>query len=92
MFQLKEINQMEREMCGYLEWHLNIDYQELEQFTEKTQLEFGSGVVSGPLPMTSSIARVQPKTAAPESPSVENHSILSRRPGGGDPCDFAGKR
>jgi hypothetical protein len=64
MFQLKEINQMEREMCGYLEWHLNIDYQELEQFTEKTQLEFGSGVVNPLLPVTSSIAPAQPKTAA----------------------------
>jgi len=42
MFQLKEINQTEREMCGYLEWHLS-NYQELEQFTERTQLEFGSG-------------------------------------------------
>ena len=64
MFQLKEINQMEREMCGYLEWHLNIDYQELEQFTDKTQLEFGSGVVNPSLPVTSSIA---PKPAAPTS-------------------------
>jgi hypothetical protein len=65
MFQLKEINQMEREMCGYLEWHLNIDYQELEQFTERTQLEFGSGVVNPSLPVTSSIAPAQPKPAAP---------------------------
>ncbi|ORX36622.1 cyclin-like protein, partial [Kockovaella imperatae] len=24
MFALKEINQMEREMCGYLDWNLNI--------------------------------------------------------------------
>jgi hypothetical protein len=68
MFQLKEINQMEREMCGYLEWHLNIDFQELEQFTDKTQLEFGSGVVNPPLPVTSSIAPAQPKTAAPSNP------------------------
>lgn len=39
MFQQKEINQMEREMCGYLERHLNMDYQELEQFTEKMQVD-----------------------------------------------------
>ena len=25
MFTLCEINQMEREMCGYLEWELNVD-------------------------------------------------------------------
>ena len=67
MFQLKEINQMEREMCGYLEWHLNIDYQELEQFTEKTQMEFGSEVVNPSLPVTSSIAPAQPKTATQSS-------------------------
>jgi hypothetical protein len=46
MFQLRDINQMEHEMCGYLEWHLNIDYVELEQFTEQTQLEFGSSIVA----------------------------------------------
>lgn len=54
MFSLREINQMEREMCGYLEWVLNVQHLELEQFTEKVQLEFGSGVApktaSKPIP------------------------------------------
>ena len=49
---------MEREMCGYLERHLNINSQELEQLTEKTQIEFGSGVINPPLLVTSSIAPV----------------------------------
>jgi len=66
MFQLREINQMEREMCGYLEWQLNIDYLELEDFTAKTQLEFGSGVPNQ-LPVSSSIAPAPVKSAAPPS-------------------------
>ncbi|KAF9517605.1 hypothetical protein BS47DRAFT_1313920, partial [Hydnum rufescens UP504] len=37
MFSLREINQMEREMCGYLEWILNIQPTELEVFTEKVK-------------------------------------------------------
>lgn len=56
MFQLREINQMEREMCGYLEWQLNIDYVELASFTEKTEMEFGAGVPNPHLPVSSSIA------------------------------------
>ena len=44
MFSLREINQMEREMCGYLEWILNVQHTELEVFTERVQAEFGTGV------------------------------------------------
>ena len=32
MFQLREINQMEREMCQYLEWELNVDPATLKEF------------------------------------------------------------
>ncbi|OWZ62514.1 hypothetical protein AYX14_05372 [Cryptococcus neoformans] len=32
MFALKEINQMEREMCGYLEWNLNFGEREMLEF------------------------------------------------------------
>lgn len=46
MFQLKEINQMEREMCGYLEWQLNIDYLQLEEFTKDVSSQFGAGSMS----------------------------------------------
>lgn len=68
MFQLREINQMEREMCGYLEWQLNVDYLELESFTEKVQSEFGSGTLNTILPVTSSIAPALPKTSAAAPP------------------------
>ncbi|KAF8342930.1 uncharacterized protein EI90DRAFT_2903207, partial [Cantharellus anzutake] len=42
MFSLREINQMEREMCGYLDWQLNVPQTDLEQFTNKVQGEFAS--------------------------------------------------
>lgn len=45
MFQLKEINQMEREMCGYLEWQLNVDYIQLEEFTDDVSDRFGNGTL-----------------------------------------------
>jgi hypothetical protein len=32
MFMLKELNQMEREMCGYLEWNLNVMGEEVIEF------------------------------------------------------------
>ena len=34
MFQLREINQMEREMCQYLEWELNVDPVTLREFED----------------------------------------------------------
>jgi hypothetical protein len=40
MFSLKEINQMEREMCSYLEWKLNFEPSELAQFELKVRREF----------------------------------------------------
>ncbi|TXT11830.1 uncharacterized protein COLE_02240 [Cutaneotrichosporon oleaginosum] len=41
MFQLKEINQMEREMCGYLEWNLNVSGEDVAQFESEVRLEHG---------------------------------------------------
>lgn len=40
MFALKEINQMEREMCGYLEWSLNVEGQEVADFESRIRQEF----------------------------------------------------
>ncbi|KZV73987.1 hypothetical protein PENSPDRAFT_554670, partial [Peniophora sp. CONT] len=45
MFALREINQMEREMCSYLEWQLNVDKDVLKDFTARVQNDF-----SGPGP------------------------------------------
>ena len=35
MFALREINQMEREMCLYLKWQLNVDPPQLQDFESK---------------------------------------------------------
>ena len=40
MFALREINQMEREMCSYLEWQLNVDPTELKDFEHKVRHDF----------------------------------------------------
>lgn len=47
MFALREINQMEREMCSYLEWQLNIDPSALTEFEQKVRRDFKG---SGPYP------------------------------------------
>jgi hypothetical protein len=45
MFALREINQMEREMCSYLEWQLSVDPTALCDFQARVQLDF-----TGPAP------------------------------------------
>ncbi|KAI6116024.1 hypothetical protein F5141DRAFT_1266388 [Pisolithus sp. B1] len=47
MFQLREINQMEREMCQYLEWELNVDPLTLSEFEAMVRKDF-AGI--GPFP------------------------------------------
>lgn len=46
MFALKEINQMEREMCGYLEWNLNVGGEEVIAFEANVRAEFGPRAVA----------------------------------------------
>ena len=46
---LREINQMEREMCLYLEWQLGIDPLTLRDFQARVQHDFA---VPGPYPTT----------------------------------------
>lgn len=46
MFALKEINQMEREMCGYLEWNLNVHGDEAIEFEAKVRAEHGPRAVA----------------------------------------------
>jgi hypothetical protein len=40
MFNLREINQMEREMCAYLEWELHVDGPMLKNFESLVQRDF----------------------------------------------------
>jgi hypothetical protein len=51
------------------ELQLNIDYVELGQFTEKTELECGAGVVNPSSPLSSSIATATPKPLAARTSS-----------------------
>ncbi|KAF8500141.1 hypothetical protein F5888DRAFT_1610407, partial [Russula emetica] len=44
---LQEINQMEREMCSYLEWQLNVDPTTLRDFQARVQQDFAH---PGPYP------------------------------------------
>ena len=46
MFALKEINQMEREMCGYLEWNLNVGGEEVIAFEQSVRAELGPRAVA----------------------------------------------
>ncbi|KZT23498.1 hypothetical protein NEOLEDRAFT_1069288 [Neolentinus lepideus HHB14362 ss-1] len=47
MFALREINQMEREMCSYLEWELNVEPSLLKDFEVKVKKDFAG---PGPYP------------------------------------------
>ncbi|KAI0282721.1 hypothetical protein BC826DRAFT_1132822, partial [Russula brevipes] len=46
MFALQEINQMEQEMCSYLEWQLNVDPSTLRDFQSRVQQDFTSWTLS----------------------------------------------
>src|ERR1700679_1428848 len=48
MFALREINQMEREMCSYLEWQLNVDPTTLNEFESMIRKDFKNA--TGPYP------------------------------------------
>jgi hypothetical protein len=56
MFALREINQMEREMCGHLEWVLNVKPEDLRDFEAMVRKENGSAS-STPAPVAVPVAR-----------------------------------
>ena len=47
MFQLREINQMEHEMCQYLDWELNVEPLTLKEFKAMACKDFAG---LGPYP------------------------------------------
>lgn len=59
LFQLREINQMEREMCSYLEWQLCVDKDTLKDFTARVQK-----YRTGPTPQLSLIIPTNSSSAA----------------------------
>ncbi|EMD33139.1 hypothetical protein CERSUDRAFT_87471 [Gelatoporia subvermispora B] len=66
MFALREINQMEREMCSYLEWQLNIEPNALKEFEAKVRRDFKG---PGPYP-----TYVLPSPAPTPVPSTTPYS------------------
>ncbi|KAK7472472.1 hypothetical protein VKT23_000587 [Stygiomarasmius scandens] len=69
MFTLREINQMEREMCNYLDWELTVDNPILSHFETKVKEDFRSS--QGPYP-TYSLQMVSRRvvTKSTDSPSA----------------------
>jgi len=82
MFSLREINQMEREMCGYLEWELTVDNAILTHFEKKLRDDFRNP--QGPYPSypLTMVSRRAAKAAASASstPMPEPNSTTSPIP------------
>ncbi|KAI0090749.1 hypothetical protein BDY19DRAFT_887059, partial [Irpex rosettiformis] len=80
MFALREINQMEREMCSYLEWQLNVEPTSLKEFEEKVKRDFKG---PGPYPsylMPSPAPSPMPSTTpyAPGAPTPAPSFVTGR--------------
>ncbi|KZP08319.1 hypothetical protein FIBSPDRAFT_922697 [Athelia psychrophila] len=69
MFQLREVNQMKREMCQYLDWELNVEPQTLAAFEEMVRKDF-----AGPGPYPVYILQNISKLAATTTTPTVNHS------------------
>ncbi|KAG8932619.1 hypothetical protein FRC03_000751 [Tulasnella sp. 419] len=67
MFSLREINQMEREMCSYLEWVLNVKPEELATFEAEVRANYGPGAKPQAVPPPHLIIPAAPQTAASSS-------------------------
>ncbi|KAH7904011.1 hypothetical protein BJ138DRAFT_1019739, partial [Hygrophoropsis aurantiaca] len=80
MFQLREINQMEREMCQYLEWELNVEPATLKEFEDMVRKDF-----AGPEPyptyiLKSTTKTTPPPTTIPFPPATTSLSAATRFP------------
>ncbi|EPS93356.1 hypothetical protein FOMPIDRAFT_1056060 [Fomitopsis schrenkii] len=75
MFALREINQMEREMCSYLKWQLNIEPEALKEFEAKVAKVRRDFKGQGPYP-----TYVLPSPAPTPPPSTTPYSATSNMP------------
>ncbi|KAI0741157.1 hypothetical protein C8Q76DRAFT_608779 [Earliella scabrosa] len=82
MFALREINQMEREMCSYLEWQLNIEPSALKEFEQKVRRDFkGLGPYPTyvlPSPAPSPMPSTTPYTAQTGGAAAPTPSFAAR--------------
>ena len=77
LYSLKEVNQMEREMCSYLEWILYVDGPELDRFEQKVRKMYGPEAGANPPPwIPSSAALLPPPPPAAPAP-VEITSTIA---------------
>lgn len=74
MFQLKEINQMEREMCSYLEWNLNVSGEEVAEFEARVRAEHGPRPTASTR-MSSAVSDVS--SIAAVTASMSSHSNVA---------------
>ncbi|KIK69601.1 hypothetical protein GYMLUDRAFT_66895 [Collybiopsis luxurians FD-317 M1] len=76
MFTVREVNQMEREMCGYLDWELNVEGDILASFQTKVLQDFAP--LHGPYPAYS--LQDVSKHAAKAAAAKANTPITSPTP------------
>jgi len=50
IFATKEINQMERELCAYLEWNVNVRGEEIVEFESRIRAVYGPAGPAATLP------------------------------------------
>jgi hypothetical protein len=89
MFALREINQMEREMCSYLEWQLNVEPGALKEFEAMVRRDYkgpgpypshytlpapSSGPFAHPKPSTSNIPTAIPSFGPGAPPSPPSNN------------------
>lgn len=81
MFSLQDINQMEREMCKYLDWDFTFDKATLEKFETHVDHDFSQDRLSYPdYPLSAVSKRFVP---VPSTAYTDFHSVV--RPTAGQP-------
>lgn len=83
MFSLREVNQMEREMCGYLDWEINVDNEILTNFENALRQDFSVDREHYPNYPNTMVSRRAARAAASTSntPMPEPSSTTSPVPG-----------
>ncbi|KAF7782692.1 hypothetical protein Agabi119p4_2068 [Agaricus bisporus var. burnettii] len=82
MFSLREVNQMEREMCGYLDWEIVVDNETLTSFEGAIRRDFSSDRDSYPsYPNVMVSRRAALVASTTNSPVPEPSSSTSPVPG-----------
>jgi hypothetical protein len=76
LYTLKEVNQMEREMCSYLEWILHVEAAELEAFSQHVRKECGKDCPAVPPQWVASVGIPPVVTSAAATTAVVSATSL----------------